>query len=158
MADAVELAAHTGLPVETVLRVLQRQPTNEAARRAVADAVAALGLPEYPRPDDHVEVLPEAEAAPAVSGAPVDGQALAIELRDLFAELVERLERERRERVEDLELTTELIAETWRNVDRRLARLEKVVARLGRQDVVQLSSGNGAEIRRLEDVWRPESR
>jgi hypothetical protein len=37
---------------------------------------------------------------------------------------------ERRERVEDIALLTELITTGWRGVDRRLARLEGMIARL----------------------------
>ena len=52
------------------------------------------------------------------------------QLRLLLAEFVQRLKAERRERVEDLELMTELMTEGWKNVDRRLGRIEKVVSRL----------------------------
>jgi hypothetical protein len=155
MAYVVELAEHTGLPVETVLRVLLRKPTNEEARQKVADAVGALGPPEYPLPDGHIEVLPAAETAPALLEPSPDAQELALELRGLFQELVTRLDRERRERVDDLELTTDLISETWQNVDRRLGRLEKMIARIERRGLEQPPVGNGREIRRLEDVWRP---
>ena len=153
MAYVLDLAAHTGLPVETVLRVLMRKPTNETAQRAVSDAVEALGLPDYPRPDDHIEVLPAADTAPAVP-EPFEAHELALELRGIFQELVERLDRDRRERIDDFELSTDLITETWRNVDRRLGRLEKIVARMGSRDVPRFPGGNGADIRRIEDVWQ----
>jgi hypothetical protein len=59
------------------------------------------------------------------------------EMGSLFEQLLRRLERvgvdvesERRERVEDIALLTELITTGWRGVDRRLARLENMVARL----------------------------
>lgn len=154
MAYVLDLAAHSGLPVETVLRVLLRKPTNEDARRKVADAVNQLGLPDYPRPDDHIEVLPAAEPEALVPVAEPPSPDLALELRSLFQELVARLDRDRRERIDDLELSTDLITETWRNVDRRLGRLEKMVERLDRHEYLERASRGGAEIRRLDDVRR----
>ncbi|MGH3034560.1 MAG: hypothetical protein ACRDON_08390, partial [Gaiellaceae bacterium] len=62
------------------------------------------------------------------------------ELSSLFEQMVRRLEQvgadvsvERRERVEDVALLTELITTGWRTVDRRLARLERILARLEEQ-------------------------
>ena len=59
------------------------------------------------------------------------------EMGSLFEHMLRRLERvgidvdsERRERVEDIALLTELITTGWRGVDRRLARLEGMIARL----------------------------
>lgn len=154
MAYVLDLATHSGLPVETVLRVLLRKPTNETARRKVAEAVAALGLPEYPRPDDHIEVFPAEPALPepATNG---HGQDLALELRSLFQDVVARLDRERRERIDDLELSTDLISETWRNVDRRLGRLEKMIERLDRNELLKQTSRGGAEIHRIDELRRP---
>jgi hypothetical protein len=59
------------------------------------------------------------------------------EMGSLFEHMLRRLERvgmdvdsERRERVEDIALITDLITTGWRSVDRRLARLEGMIARL----------------------------
>ena len=59
------------------------------------------------------------------------------ELETLFERLLRRLEQvsgevesDRRERVEDVALLTELVTTGWRSVDRRLARLEQIVARI----------------------------
>jgi hypothetical protein len=59
------------------------------------------------------------------------------ELGALFERMLQRLERvshevedERRERAEDVALLTELVTTGWRSVDRRLARLEQIVARI----------------------------
>lgn len=59
------------------------------------------------------------------------------ELGALFERVVQRLEQvsgevesERRERAEDVALLTELVTSGWRSVDRRLARLEQIVARI----------------------------
>ena len=156
MTTVLELAAHSGLPVETVLRVLLREPTNEAARRAVELAVEELGLPDYPRPDDHVEVLPAVPepADPIVSPAPSSHPELVAELRGVLQELARTFERERRERVNDLDLTTSLLTEGWRNVDRRLGRLEKMIERLDRREFLR-EPERGAEIHRLDDLRRP---
>jgi hypothetical protein len=160
MTTVLELADHAGLPVETVLRVLLREPTNEAARRSVELAVAALGLPAYPRPDDHVEVLPAVPTSGEVgspTGPPGDHPPLELvsELRAVLHELVERLDRERQERVNDLELSTNLLTEGWRNVDRRLGRLEKMIERLDRREFLERTSPAGAEVHRLDDLRRP---
>ncbi len=161
MTTVLELATHADLPVETVLRVLLREPTNEAAQRKVAEAVAVLGLPDYPRPNGHVDVVPLEEPArdPSVELATAASAAheLVAELRSMFAEVLDRLDRERRERIDDVGLTTELITEGWRTVDRRLGRLEKIVERLDRYEYFErqgTDSGATAEIRRLDDVRR----
>ena len=59
------------------------------------------------------------------------------ELGTLFERLLARVEQvstsvedERRDRLEDVALLTELVTSGWRSVDRRLARLEQVVARI----------------------------
>lgn len=142
MATILELAEHAGLSSETVLRVVLREPTNEDARRRVAAAVDALGPPDYPRPNGSIEVLPpesNGTGLDVASGAPTD-DALPETLRAELAELREfrracellgsQLEHERRERIEDLELVTDLLISGWRGVDRRLGRLEKVIARI----------------------------
>src|SRR5262245_40403142 len=103
MTTVLELAAHAQLPVETVLRVLLREPVNEAAARRVAEAVADLGVPDYPRADGHVDVVAAEEEAPEELvlheqrpvPAAAAGQDLAVELRDVFQDLVGRLDRER---------------------------------------------------------------
>ncbi len=59
------------------------------------------------------------------------------ELGALFERMLARLEDvstsvedERRDRLEDVALMTELVTSGWRSVDRRLARLEQIVARI----------------------------
>jgi hypothetical protein len=59
------------------------------------------------------------------------------ELGALFQRMLARLEEvstgvddERRDRLQDVALLTELITSGWRSVDRRLARLEQIVARI----------------------------
>ena len=161
MTTVLELAAHAQLPVETVLRVLLREPVNGAAAQKVAEAVAELGPPDYPRPDGHVDVVAEEEAQGELvlheqRPVPAAGQELAVELRDVFQDLMGRLDRERRERIDDVALTTDLITEGWRTVDRRLGRLEKIIERLDRYEYFESDTVDGkAEVRRLDDVRRP---
>lgn len=71
------------------------------------------------------------------------------QLGALFEQLVRRLEQvggdvsvERRERVEDVALLTELITTGWRTVDRRLGRLERILARLEDRKTGDDPSGN----------------
>jgi hypothetical protein len=59
------------------------------------------------------------------------------ELGALFEQMLARLDQvstsvedERRDRLQDVALLTELVTSGWRSVDRRLARLEKIVARI----------------------------
>jgi uncharacterized coiled-coil protein SlyX len=172
MPTILELAQHAGLPAETVLRVILREPTSESAQRAVAEAVAVLGPPDYPRPNGSVEVLPDDReqtelAVPAAPAPALDETVLAevrsvvtpateqvSQLRLLLAELVQRLKAERRERIEDLELMTELMTEGWKNVDRRLGRIEKVVSRLEEAQSSAPAAGRARTVVRLEDWVR----
>ena len=162
MTYVLQLAAHTDLPVQTVLRVLLRQPTNEAAQKKVAEAVKLIGLPDYPRPDGHIEVLPAVGAAlePATVPAEADDpeleaadptQELVTEFRGAVQQLLGRLDRERRERIDDLSLSTDLFIEGWQSVDRRLGRLEKMIERIDQRQQFDRSRGAGAEVHRLED-------
>ena len=160
MPTILDLAAHADLPAETVLRVLLREPVNEAAEKRVAEAVEALGLPDYPRPDGHVEVLPAIEEQPpppAALPARTAPPAVTDEhtLVELFQVLLDRLDRNRRERIDDLALTVDLTTEGWRMVDRRLGRLEKIIDRLSREDYFERRGQPGrAEIRHLDDIRR----
>jgi len=137
-----------------------REPVNEAAAQKVAEAVDELGLPDYPRPDGHVDVVAEEAPGELVlheqRPVPAAGQELAVELREVFQDLMGRLDRERRERIDDVALTTDLITEGWRTVDRRLGRLEKIIERLDRYEYFESGKADGkAEVRRLDDVRRP---
>ena len=160
MPTILDLAAHADLPAETVLRVLLREPVNEAAEKRVAEAVEALGLPDYPRPDGHVEVLPAVEEQPpppAALPARTAPPAVTDEhtLVELFQVLLDRLDRNRRERIDDLALTVDLTTEGWRMVDRRLGRLEKIIDRLSREDYFERRGQPGrAEILHLDDIRR----
>jgi hypothetical protein len=160
MTYVLQIAAQADLPVETVLRVLLRRPTNEAAERKVAEAVALIGPPEYPRPDGHVEVLPAIDAVLERAPSPAEfadpeladpAHHVVAEIRDAFQELLGRLDRERRERIDDLALSTDLFVEGWRSVDRRLGRLEKMIERIEQRQRFDRGSDLGAEVHRLDD-------
>jgi hypothetical protein len=60
-----------------------------------------------------------------------------------------RIELERKERLDDVALITELITTGWRTVDRRLARVERMIEELGQ------SKGNGQEATRYIYVDKP---
>ena len=100
-------------------RLLER--FTEVASRAVAyDLPEGVGSVVYEAL--RVEVRPVADTV--------------AQLATLFDGLLQRLEQltaevevQRRERLEDVELLTELATSGWRNVDRRLGRLEKMVER-----------------------------
>jgi uncharacterized coiled-coil protein SlyX len=174
MPTILELAQHAELPAETVLRVILREPTSESAQRAVAEAVAVLGPPDYPRPNGYVEVLPDDReqhtelAVPETAPAPALDEAVLAEVRSvvtpateqvsqlrlLLAEFVQRLKAERRERVEDLELMSELMIEGWKNVDRRLGRIEKAMSRLEEAQSAAPAAGRARTVVRLEDWVR----
>jgi len=162
MTYVLQLAAHTDLPVQTVLRVLLRQPTNEAAQKKVAEAVKLIGLPDYPRPDGHIEVLPAAGTALEPATFPAETtetgleaadptQELVTEFRGAVQQLLGRLDRERRERIDDLSLSTDLFIEGWQSVDRRLGRLEKMIERIDQRQQFDRGRGVGADVHRLED-------
>lgn len=172
MATILQLAEHSNLPVETVLRVVNGEATSTDARERVAQAVAALGPPSYPRfAPTSTELLPSQaqaleRALPAEVGEvvyeAVRGEVRPVgehvaQLRSLFEEIVARLATERRERVDDVALTTELMIEGWRSVDRRLGRIEKILARLeGPPGEVQADS-NGQRVVRMDDYTQDRS-
>ena len=100
--------------------------------------------------------LPE-ELGSAVSEAfrlevrPVEQQ--VAELGALFERMIVRIEHvatsiedERRDRLQDVALLTELVTSGWRSVDRRLARLEEIAARLAPAE----DSGPEAQLYRLD--------
>jgi hypothetical protein len=77
------------------------------------------------------------------------------ELGALFERMLGRIEQvagglegERRERLEDVALLTELVTSGWRSVDRRLARLEQIVARVE----AARNGGREARVYRLDDA------
>jgi hypothetical protein len=174
MATILELAEHGDLPVETVLRVVNGEPTSTDAQERVGRAIEALGPPSYPRfAPGSTDVVPyeqtvlDAEGKLPAEVGSVVYDAVRIEvrpvgehvaqLRSLFEEIVDRLAGERRERIEDLGLMTELVIEGWKGVDRRLGRIERVLARLeAAQDGKQSAAANGQRVVRMDDFPRAD--
>ena len=81
-----------------------------------------------------------------------ESAASSTQLATLFDGLLQRLDQltaevevQRRERLEDVELLTELATSGWRNVDRRLGRLEKMVERQ------QAPASNSSPVARFPD-------
>jgi hypothetical protein len=156
MPSILDLARYADVSAENVLRVLNGEPVSVEVAERVRDAVAALGSPRWPGLADgdedanHValEVIDRDEMFDA--RLPVDVglvyEAVRVEVRPvneniqamqfLVDRLVSTLERmgesiehERQERLEDVALVTELVVNGWRNVDRRLGRLERILER-----------------------------
>jgi hypothetical protein len=93
----------------------------EAASKAVAsDLPGGVGSVVYEAL--RVEVRPVADTVAQLAML-FDG------LLQRLDQLTAEVEVQRRERLEDVELLTELATSGWRNVDRRLGRLEKMVER-----------------------------
>ena len=70
-------------------------------------------------------------------------------LLDRAAHTDRRIELEGKERLDDVALITEFITTGWRTVDRRLARVERMVEELGQPN------GNGQEANRYIYVDKP---
>lgn len=174
MATILQLAEHADLPVETVLRVINGEPTSNEARERVGRAIDALGPPSYPRLEPRsTELVPEQTVLDADEGplpaelGSVVYEAVRVEvrpvgehvaqLRSLFEEIVARLSSERRERIEDLGLMTELLIEGWSGVDRRLGRIEKALARLEQaQSQDEASQEPARRVLRMDDFPRAD--
>jgi len=155
LADRADVSAESVLRVvhgEPVSEDVERR-VNDAI-----DALGApLGprpievLPALTAHDDFLEwfqaTAAEFEAALPQGVGPVVYEALRLEVRPvaqhvaelgaLFERMLARIEEvstgvadERRDRLEDVALLTELVTSGWRSVDRRLARLEQIVARI----------------------------
>ena len=173
MAKIFDLAQHAGVTPRVVLDVVNGRPINEDAQRRVAAAIEALGQPDRPVGEfRHVDVVQAQSEDLAADGGIVareeTGQALAQVLRDeigavggqlerldaALSEVIRQLRAERRDRVDDLELLSDLVIEGWRGLDRRLGRLEKTIARI---DEAQSVSGGSRSVKRLEDWIRDPS-
>ncbi|MGH3022542.1 MAG: hypothetical protein ACRDNI_02695 [Gaiellaceae bacterium] len=170
MATILELAAHAEVSAENVLRVVHGEPVNEEVERRVREAIAELGPPPYPRAPEVLPALPAAafelgETLTEGVGSTVH-EALRVEVQPvaqevaelgrLFQRMLDRLEtvgddveRERSDRLEDVALLTELVTSGWRSVDRRLARLENVVARI---EAGKKNGRQGARLYRVDDT------
>jgi hypothetical protein len=167
VATVLELARHSNVAPEQVLRVINGEPVSSDVASRVRASIETLGPPPHPSAagdvspppasetreawENHVETSgrsssqPDEDVARGVESLVYE--ALRVEVRPvaehvsemghLVDELVEGIAAlradtslQRRERLEDLQLLTELVTSGWRSVDRRLGRLERMVERL----------------------------
>lgn len=150
--DALGPPPYPRAPAEVLPAVSPAPPASEASHEELLERFA--------------QAAAELEASLPQGVGSVVYEALRVEVRPvaqhieelgaLFEQMVRRLEQlggdvsvERRERVEDVALLTELITTGWRTVDRRLARLERMLARLEGQQ--QASGDSSGRVIRLED-------
>jgi hypothetical protein len=162
MATVLELARRAGVSAENVLRVINGHPVSSDISTRVGAAIDELGPPSTSstdvQPSDRArnqlfENIARATAelesnVPREVGSVVV-EALRVEVRpvtermetmsllieevaDAWSELRSQVAAERRERLEDVELMVELMTTGWRSVDRRLARVERMLERLER--------------------------
>lgn len=116
------------------------------------------GIARREEPADRTPALAQEEFATAALEAlraevrPVGAQLEHMD--DALGEVVRQLRAERRARVDDLELLSELVIEGWRGIDRRLGRLEKTIARI---DEAQSAAPASRSVKRLEDWIRDPS-
>jgi hypothetical protein len=118
--------------------------------------------------DTFAETAAELEARLPEGVGSIVYEALRIEVRPVtdqlaqMATIIERLldraehtdrriELERKERLDDVALITELITTGWRTVDRRLARVERMIEELGQSN----GKGQGQEATRYIYVDKP---
>jgi hypothetical protein len=142
-----EVAARAGVPVEGVVRVVTRQPVSRRIEQRVVgvldsldpdqlralERLASAGLPEVVTPSDE----PRPARVEAEPPARNKGDELALQLSTLLEEVATALNElrriqsaDRQDRVDDLAVLVDLMTTSWRGVDRRLARLERTIARL----------------------------
>jgi hypothetical protein len=132
------------LPAERNQTSVERRHEELLERFAAAAAELEAGLPEGVGSVVYealrIEVRPVAQEV--------------AELGSLFEQMIARLdavggalEDERRERIHDVALLTELITTGWRSVDRRLGRVEQMIARLE----ARTESGSPGRVLRLDE-------
>jgi hypothetical protein len=126
--EAIDTLGAPPLPRQIeILPALQPQVpgTDELLARfqAAAAELGAEGVGSVVHEALHAEVRPVAQQV-AELGALFERMLAQLE------EVSTSVEDERRDRLQDVALLTELITSGWRSIDRRLARLEQVVARI----------------------------
>ena len=147
-----EVAARADVPVEGVIRVVTRQPVSRRIEQRVVDVLDRLE-PEQLRVLERLaragmpEIVVDTNAAPRGDDTPathtndlstaLGADELTLRLGHLFQEVVTCLNEmrqdhvaDRQARVDDLAVLVELVTTGWQGVDRRLARLERSLARL----------------------------
>jgi hypothetical protein len=116
----------------------------ESSPQELLDTVAAAAAKLEERlPEDVGSVVYEAVR---VEVRPMQ-QHLA-QMEQLFEQVVRRIEEvgesERRERLEDIALLIELVTTSWRTVDRRLGRVERMLERLEGEEIGEYGAGEQA--------------
>ena len=166
MATILEIARHADVSAESVLRVVNGEPVSAAVAQRVHDAIEALGPPPFP--GSSLELLPIedtldrtrqqlletfAETAAELEARLPEGVGSIVyeaeRLLDRAEHTDRRIELERKERLDDVALISELITTGWRTIDRRLARVERMIEELGQ------SNGKGQEATRYIYVDKP---
>lgn len=123
-----------------------------------SDAQANGGIARLEKPAAQTSAFANSELASALLESlraevrPVGAQ--LERMHAALAEVVRQLRGERRDRIDDLELLSELVTEGWRGIDRRLGRLERTIARI---DEAQSASRPSRSVKRLEDWIRDPS-
>ena len=147
MSLLAEVAAQAGVPIEGVVRVVTRQPVSRRIEQRVIGVLDSLepeqlrALERLARAGTPEVVSPSSEVRPSrtqvESGPSAGADALALRLAQLLEEVavcLNELRREqladRQDRVDDLAVLVDLMTTGWRGVDRRLARVERSIARL----------------------------
>jgi sulfur carrier protein ThiS len=123
------------------------EPAAPAAGSALVERREDLGDATAPRGHDELATVLRDSVRTVV-------RPLGDELEQLeagVAAAVQELSAERRARLDDLELLTELVVEGWRGVDRRLGRVEKVLARIEQNAGDTTGSVREPSVKRLED-------
>ena len=160
MATIADIARHASVSIEGVLRVLNREPVSEDVQARVLEAMDFHGFPRravtQPALEESfsrakMDIVQTVKAATAeleeslprdVGGVVIE--AMRIEVKPVAQDMARALQQltmrvhelraevssERRERLEDIALLIDLVSQSWRNVDQRLGRVEKMLGRL----------------------------
>jgi hypothetical protein len=159
MASILEIARIANVSAENVLRVVNGEPVSSDVASRVARAIETVGPPAARSKAEVVpadgrsgseanELVSRVDqmAADLEARLPKDVGSILYEVLRVqvqpfsrhIAELINarledmrlQIERERHERLQDVELLSELVSAGWRSADRRLARVERMLARL----------------------------
>jgi hypothetical protein len=139
-----DIARAAGVPVESVLRVLNHDEVSSDVAARVRDALERYGYGRLAQPSGERSKRGDPDALErvrrqlqgAVEGAATGLEASAVSdmlLRRLVEDVDEikrELRRVRSERLEDLTLVIDLITTSWSAVDRRLGSIDRKLDRL----------------------------
>jgi MFS family permease len=149
--EPVVAVAPAPAPPEPIPTPLVASPVPDAV--AAVAPVPAPAAPPAPAPPAAAAAVDAAAIVAAVRDEIAPLQRRSAELRDLCELLLAQSAATRRERIEDLELLTQLIIDGWRAVDRRLGRLEQIVLRI---DEAQRKASASRAVIRLDARAEPQ--